>query len=900
MKALLILTITALAAVLSLPCAAQSYTGTNVGAIPDGLPAGLERYGPPRDVYFDVGLLRTVSQVTVSFTATHAYVGDLRVTLIAPNGNSHLLFARTGALDASSFGYSSDLDGSYTFTDDPAIAGNWWIGAANNPVPGGSYRTVISGGAGVSNPPPVTSINTQFLSTPANGRWILRFEDGYNTDTGAVSAATLNLTLVGSTRTVTNANDSGSGSLRGALLAANSGDYIRFATPFFASARTIELLTPLPVINQSIAIQGPGAAFLTIRPAATAGDMRIFEIAQGVAGVSLSGMTTNGGRVGGVGGAISTRSTLTLSGMHVSGNRSEIGGAGIGFVFAGGQIIDSTISGNTSPALAGAIYAFGGNGRPLRILNSTISGNYAFAAGGVFFATDNGSIDLEVINSTVANNRGGNGEANGVYVRADGPGSASARIRNSIVANNGAANFQTGVSSGGTATITSLGFNLSEDYNGALTTLGTDVTGDPKLGPLAPLGGSTPTHLLLGGSAALNAGNTSGSVIDQRGRPRPWGAPAASNGGDGADIGAVEMRSFTVINTNDSGIGSLRDAIVAANADTELNDIVFLDGLFASPRVITLESALPDINNAITISGPGADKLSIRRGSTAPLFRLFTISSGLEVAALTGIKLQNGSVNGFGGGIDSQSPLTLAGVHVLGNFAGAGGAGVSLFSAGGTFLDSTFNGNTTPGRPAGIYVRNSGALPLRIVNSTISGNTAGGTDGAILNLADAGASSSIELINSTVAENAGTATGGIASVSLGGDSATAEVRNTIVTDNAPNNLGTFASTGVASLRSRGYNLSNTNDGSFFDQVSDQNNINPQLLPLALNGGTTPTHGLIASSAAVDAGDSGGSGVLTDQRGVARPIDLPLANVGDGTDIGAFEAEPDNVFANGFE
>ena len=271
-----------------------------------------------------------------------------------------------------------------------------------------------------------------------------------------------------------------------------------------------------------------------------------------------------------------------------------------------------------------------------------------------------------------------------------------------------------------------------------------------------------------------------------------------------------------------------------------------------------------------------------------------------QFEALTGIKLQNGSVNGFGGGIDSQSPLTLAGVHVLGNFAGAGGAGVSLFSAGGTFLDSTFNGNTTPGRPAGIYVRNSGALPLRIVNSTISGNTAGGTDGAILNLADAGASSSIELINSTVAENAGTATGGIASVSLGGDSATAEVRNTIVTDNAPNNLGTFASTGVASIRSRGYNLSNTNDGSFFDQVSDQNNINPQLLPLALNGGTTPTHGLIASSAAVDAGDSGGSGVLTDQRGVARPIDLPLANVGDGTDIGAFEAEPDNVFANGFE
>lgn len=884
---------------LSFGGAAQSYAGTNVGAIPDGL--GPQIYGPPRDVYFDVGPLRTVSGVSVSFSATHTWVGDLRVTLIAPNGNSHLLFARTGATAASGNGFGTDLNGTYTFTDNPAQAGNWWIGAATNPVPSGFYRTVISGGAGVSNPPPVTSLGMQFLSTPANGRWILRFEDGAAQDTGTVSAATLNLTLSGSTRTVTNANDSGSGSLRSALSGANNGDYIRFATPFFSSGRAIELLTAL-TIDKTVAIVGPGAELLTLRRAESAGDMRIISV-DGSGGVSLSGMTISGGRVDStVGGGIFSTSPLTLSGVHVAGNRAFTGG-GVLIIDAGGQFINSTFSGNQSQNAAAIYSGLTAGTAVLRLQGSTVSGNRAANDNGALLVVVGGTsvLKVEISNSTIADNQSSTA---GIGADANG-GQASVSIRNSIVANNSPINFETTGFQG--ASITSLGYNLSNDYNGVVTRLPTDRTGDPKLGPLAPHGGSVPTRLLLGGSDALDAGNASGVVLDQRGVPRVVDIPGISNAlspSDAADMGAVEMQGIVVTNSNDAGTGSLRAALVAANANGPgLDDILFNVNAFTTPQNITLTSALPTINSAITLTGTGADRLSVRRGGGTDPFRIFDVASGLSVAAFSGIKIQNGSIpSGDGGGILSLSPLTLAGVHVLGNVA-FNGAGVALNGAGGTIVDSTINGNTATGRPAGIYLFNGGALPLRIVNSTVSGNTATGSDGGIFNLVGAGGSSAMEIINSTIAQNSAGITGGIASVSLGGDSATVEIRNSIVTDNTPQNMGIFASTGVATIRSRGFNLGNAGaDATFFNLASDQVGINPLLQPLALNGGSTPTHALILSSAAVDGGDNSGSGVLEDQRGsrFPRPVDQAVVNVGDGSDIGAFELEPDGLFANGFE
>jgi hypothetical protein len=76
------------------------------------------------------------------------------------------------------------------------------------------------------------------------------------------------------------------------------------------------------------------------------------------------------------------------------------------------------------------------------------------------------------------------------------------------------------------------------------TLSGSPITADPLLGPLQDNGGPTQTMALLPGSPAIDGGSSFGLSTDQRGDPRPVdfsGIPNAA-GGDGADIGAFEVR----------------------------------------------------------------------------------------------------------------------------------------------------------------------------------------------------------------------------------------------------------------------------------------------------------------------------------------------------------------------
>jgi hypothetical protein len=62
--------------------------------------------------------------------------------------------------------------------------------------------------------------------------------------------------------TVTNANDSGAGSLRAAIAASASGDTIDFAPAL--NGQTIILSSGRLVIDKALTISGPGAGSLTI------------------------------------------------------------------------------------------------------------------------------------------------------------------------------------------------------------------------------------------------------------------------------------------------------------------------------------------------------------------------------------------------------------------------------------------------------------------------------------------------------------------------------------------------------------------------------------------------------------------------------------------------------------
>ena len=179
---------------------AATFGGANLGAIPDAATGNCwGAFVPtPRNVTFNVsGVPGPPSNVELSTTHSpiHSWVGDVRATLIAPNGASHVVFARTGATTSGGSGDSSDLAGPYTFKDS-AVGTNWWDEAFNRlsteALTAGMYRTTGAGGAGQTDPAPVTNMTAAFAGVAnPTGTWTLRMEDGCAGDTGSISAATL-------------------------------------------------------------------------------------------------------------------------------------------------------------------------------------------------------------------------------------------------------------------------------------------------------------------------------------------------------------------------------------------------------------------------------------------------------------------------------------------------------------------------------------------------------------------------------------------------------------------------------------------------------------------------------------------------------------------------------------
>ena len=74
----------------------------------------------------------------------------------------------------------------------------------------------------------------------------------------------------------------------------------------------------------------------------------------------------------------------------------------------------------------------------------------------------------------------------------------------------------------------------------------------------------------------------------------------------------LEAATITVTNTNDSGPGSLRQALADANAGDTIS--------FAVTGSITLTSGRLTIDKSLTISGPGANQLSIDANQTDRAF----------------------------------------------------------------------------------------------------------------------------------------------------------------------------------------------------------------------------------------------------------------------------------------
>ncbi|MBB3842153.1 hypothetical protein FHS57_006184 [Runella defluvii] len=343
------------------------------------------------------------------------------------------------------------------------------------------------------------------------------------------------------TITVTNGNDSGSGSFRNAVASAISGDIIVFNS----SVTTVNLFSGEIAFGKNLTIDG-GTSGVTINR--SVGYFRLFKITTGTVTFNRINLTNGNSTDENGGGAIEATGavTLNMTNCNITGNNSSGGGAAM--VLSGPTTLTNcnisdntttntvghailfyppgnltmtgcTVSNNTGNQGGAAVDLRGGAGGAMTVIitNCTISGN---SRGGII--TPSNECTITITNTTITNNSSGFEN----YTN-------KCTMKNTILADNNAADlyFTNAVFLSGSTNNILGNAGASGLVNGVN---GNQIGVDPKLLPLASNGGFTQTHALSGCSPAINAGASTGAPsTDQRGNSR-FGT---------VDIGAFEYQS---------------------------------------------------------------------------------------------------------------------------------------------------------------------------------------------------------------------------------------------------------------------------------------------------------------------------------------------------------------------
>lgn len=250
-----------------------------------------------------------------------------------------------------------------------------------------------------------------------------------------------------------------------------------------------------------------------------------------------------------------------------------------------------------------------------------------------------------------------------------------------------------------------------------------------------------------------------------------------------------------------------------------------------------------------------------------------------------------------GGGIANSGDITLTDVVIDGNTMGSGNGGgisnrgdpVAVIFGTIRLTNVTVSNNQAE---AGGGIGNGNGATAFLTNVTVSGNRAidqpGGIPPTMVFAGGFGNLGTATLTNVTLSGNSAPLAGGLLTLGppFGAPTASTTLRNTILAHGAPGGNCVLPPVPIPIARapiSGGDNISSDLSCALAGP-GDLNGIDPMLLPLADNGGFTPTHALLPGSVAID-------GVFnnvcpppaTDQRGVSRPQ-------GARCDIGAFERD----------
>jgi hypothetical protein len=347
-----------------------------------------------------------------------------------------------------------------------------------------------------------------------------------------------------------------------------------------------------------------------------------------------------------------------------------------------------------------------------------------------------------------------------------------------------------------------------------------------------------------------------------------------------AQAAPLDCLNLTVANANDSGTGSLRQAIDDSCAG---GTITFAPEL--SERTISLSSQLILSKNVMIDGSTLPVQITISGGNVT---RIFYINFDVAVT-LHSLKLVSGKVgtSDKGGAIYNYGVLTVTNSTLSGNSAGAGGGIYNDRTL--TVTGTTLSGNTVSFAGGALYNYSWAS----VTNSTLSGNTAYGA-GGISNMG------TLIVTNSTLVGNIVTRFGG----GISSDNGSLTVNSSTFSGNsAERGGGIYQSAGtlyysntilVNSLAGAdcwlfggiGTNSHNLVENNYGGSCGAALSLDPKLGVLADNGGPTQTQALGSDSPAIDAGDQAGCDAAAvnklDQRGQTR---------GDyQCDMGAFELQ----------
>jgi hypothetical protein len=228
------------------------------------------------------------------------------------------------------------------------------------------------------------------------------------------------------------------------------------------------------------------------------------------------------------------------------------------------------------------------------------------------------------------------------------------------------------------------------------------------------------------------------TATSSRRRSRCWRPSSTRLCLEGLEDRAVPS-TFAVLNLADGGEGSLRQAVLDANAYPGADVIDFAPA--ARDGTIALTGGQLSITDDLTIDGPGADRLAVSGNDTS---RVFRIGSGVTVD-IDDLTITHGQADNGGGIWNAGGNLSLTQVIVSENQAlGARGSlaqGGGVFNQGGALSvdHCTFSGNVaiggvrlgapvTQGRGGGID--SDQVATTTVSHSTFSDNQAIGGAGA--------------------------------------------------------------------------------------------------------------------------------------------------------------------------